>query len=120
MFIDVSDMGLRVVTHFDKRAVVNSNVKKKIMNIGTIPYIYITMIYPYDRDANKEMLSKKLKDIKDSELFKELIDVSGDRLDEYGWYVSGYDCFSGNNFYAVNNPSIKIFLHRKIDEKYVR
>ncbi len=116
MFVDISDMGFDVNTFKYERSVVinphsveRSGIKTEI---GIIPYMEIRIKSTlYDGSRNQLIDNDhKLKNIKDSELFRELIDVANDRLDGYGWYISEE---------LINGTFLKIFLHRKQDKKYV-
>ena len=114
MFVDISDMGFDVKTFLYERSVVinphsikRSGIKTEI---GIIPYMEIRIRPTLHLGVDSGDIDDKLKNIKDSELFKELIDVANDRLDEYGWYISEE---------LINARFLKIFIHRKQDKKYV-
>jgi len=113
MFIDVSDDGYNISTFFDKRAITTVDKEDGKMVISAIPYIRCT----FQKSSNtgldifdQQKQKKELKDYTKSSEFKEMIETTNDRLDDFGWYVSES---------KVSGYQLRIFIHRIEDIKYV-
>jgi hypothetical protein len=113
MFIDVSDDGYKISTFFDKRAITTVDKEDGKMVISAIPYIRCT----FQKSSNtgldifdQQKQKKELKDYTKSSEFKEMIETTNDRLDDFGWYVSES---------KVSGYQLRIFIHRIEDIKYV-
>ena len=113
MFIDVSDDGYNISTFFDKRAITTVDKEDGKMVISAIPYIRCT----FQKSSNtgldifdQQNRKKELKDYTKSSEFKEMIETTNDRLDDFGWYVSES---------KVSGYQLRIFIHRIEDIKYV-
>ena len=113
MFIDVSDDGYNISTFFDKRAITTVDKEAGKMVISAIPYIRCTFQKPSNTGLDifdQQNRKKELKDYTKSSEFKEMIETTNDRLDDFGWYVSES---------KVSGYQLRIFIHRIEDIKYV-
>lgn len=119
MFLEISDMGFDVFVYFSKRLVVKDKdwkIGNTRTTYGEIPYIEIRILHKRT-DNPIEITSMKvlernqcMKNLKDSEEFKSLIDEVNNRISHNDWYVSES---------IVIQDTLETFLHRKQDSKYV-
>lgn len=132
MFVEVSDMGFDVIVSLTQRTVVvNSFSENEPMKLGDIPYVEVRISSPlpsgefhpeYRADWEQHKLegNRRLLDLyNNSDELKEIIDVVDERIGEYKWYVSEVMLDGHNKLDSHTRRTIKVFLHRDGDEKYV-
>ena len=117
LFTDISDSGWKVNVLFlkklfDFRRVSDSDGDLKF---GLIPYIKVSVSKPtpvedrFNRSEWREI--QELNAFKDSDEFKEILEVASLRLDELGLYV---------NKISLENRQFNILIYRKTDENYIK
>jgi hypothetical protein len=110
LFYELKDDILNISVSFTNSIVIIGTDENR-SKFGSIPYIevLISNILEVNRLYN-------------SDDFKEIISVSNDRLGDYDCYISDYiidDRVNRQNTQAFKENIIKVFIHRKIDEKYL-
>ncbi len=110
LFYELKDDILNISVSFTNSIVIIGTDENR-SKFGSIPYIevLISNILEVNRLYN-------------SDDFKEIISVSNDRLGDYDCYISDYiidDRVNRQNIQAFKENIIKVFIHRKIDEKYL-
>lgn len=117
MFIDISDMGFQVNVILSKRLVMvdkDWKIGNTRTTFGEIPYIEVRISpirNPILTSTDVLNRNQNMKSLNNSDDFKSLLDNVSHRISYNDWYVSES---------IVIQDTLKVFLHRKQDSKYIK
>lgn len=113
LFTDISDNGWIVDVRFMKKLFdFSTGTREHLLKFGLIPYIQISIgknLPPYQDSLWK--INNELSDLKNSEEYKEIIEVVSLRLDDLGYYIHKE---------YIENKHLNILIYRKIDQNYIK
>lgn len=106
MFVDLEDLGWNIFIRFNKRLHqldFGTEFSKGDIKLGLVPSIELRVKHnnPFGKTTNS--ISRELLELINSDIFKETIEVSNDRLQEYNWKIKSI---------VKENDYIKILLSK--------
>ena len=113
LFTDISDNGWIVDVKFLRKLFdFSTGTRKHLLKFELIPYIQISIgkNLPLFQDSLWK-INNELSDLKNSEEYKEIIEVVSLRLDDLGYYIHKE---------YVENKHLNILIYRKTDQNYIK
>jgi hypothetical protein len=113
LLTDISDNGWIVDVKFMRKLYdFSTGTRKPLLKFALLPYIQISIgkNLPLFQDSLWK-INNELSDLKNSEEYKEIIEVVSLRLDDLGYYIHKE---------YVENKHLNILIYRKTDQNYIK
>jgi hypothetical protein len=112
LFTDISDNGWIVDVRFLKKLFDFKNTDESALKFALITYIQISIGKnwgPFQESLWK--INNELTNLKNSEEYKEIMEVASLRLDDLGYYIHKE---------YIENKHLNILIYRKTDQNYIK